>query len=75
MCCRTAAQEVLMAVMNPGFSNFNSALTSMTATLVQFKLRKSKARSAVKQQRQAGDPESTIHEACPLSVHKNGGAR
>lgn len=26
-------------------------------------------------QRQASDPESTTHEACPLSVHKNGGAR
>ena len=27
------------------------------------------------EQRQAGDPESTIHGASPLSVHKNGGAR
>jgi hypothetical protein len=61
----------LLEVRRPDWST----PTSKAAPSIHFKARKLKARSAGKQQRQAGDPESTIHEAWPLSVHKNGGAR
>lgn len=39
------------------------------------RVRNSQTLNNINQQRQAGDPESTALDACPLSVHKNGGAR